>query len=68
MYRAADDFGHWLVLDGFESALDLTIKNGIVTGAGFRYASEDDETIVQKVADVFKSIGWLVPDDEGEML
>ena len=48
--------------------MDLTIKNGIVTGAGFRYASEDDETIVQKVADVFKSIGWLVPDDEGEML
>jgi len=63
-----DDFGHWLILEGFESALDLTIRDSIVTGAGFRYTSEDDEAIIQKVAVVFKSIGWLVSDDEGMTL
>jgi hypothetical protein len=62
-----DEFGHWLVLDGVESALDVTIKDGVVTGAGFRFASEDDESVVQRVADVFKSVGFLVSDDEGEL-
>ena len=62
-----DEFGHWLVLDGVESALDLTVKDGIVTGAGFRFASEDDELVVQRVADVFKSVGFLVSDDAGEL-
>ena len=63
----SDQFGHWLVLDGLESALDLTIKDGVVTGAGFRFAMEDDEAVVQKVADVFKKLGFLVSDDEGEL-
>jgi len=62
-----DQFGHWLVLNGVESALDLTIKDGVVTGAGFRFASEDDESVVQRVADVCKSVGFLVSDDEGEL-
>ena len=62
-----DEWGHWLVLDGVESALDLTIKDGVVTGANFRLASEDDESVVQRVADVFKSVGFLVSDDEGEL-
>ena len=62
-----DQFGHWLVLDGSESALNLTIKDGVVIGAGFRFASEDDESLVQKVADVFKSVGFQVSDDEGEL-
>ena len=60
-----DEFGHWLVFEGFESALDLTVKDGLVTGAGLRYATEDDMSIAQRVADVFKSIGWLVSDDDG---
>ena len=58
-------FGHWLVLAGFESSLNLTVVGGIVTYAGFRFAAEDDEAVVQKVADVFKGLGWLVSDDEG---
>ena len=62
-----DQYGHWLVLDGIESALDLTLKDGIVTGAGFRFATEDDESVVQRVADVFKRVGFLVSDDEGEL-
>ena len=62
-----DQFGHWLVFDGIESALDLTIKDGIVTGAGFRFVSKDDESIVQRVTNVFKSVGFLVSDDEGEL-
>ncbi len=62
-----DQFGHWLVLDGVESALDLTIKDSIVTGACFRFAPEDDEALVQQVADVFKGLGLLVSDDEGEL-
>ena len=63
-----DPFGHWLVLDGIESALNLTIRDGVVTGAGFRFVTEDDESVVQRVADVFKSVGFLVSDDEGEEL
>jgi len=62
-----DEFGHWLVLDGVESALDLTIKDGVVIGACFRFASEDDDSVIQRVADVFKSVGFLVSDDEGEL-
>ena len=62
-----DEFGHWLVLEGVESALDLTVKDGVVTGAGFRFALEDDEAVVQRIIDVFKSIGFLVSDDEGEL-
>ncbi len=62
-----DQFGHWLVLEGVESALDLTIKDGVVTGAGFRFVSEDDESMIQRVADVFKGAGFLVSDDEGEL-
>lgn len=60
-----DEHGHWLVLEGHESALDLTIKDGIATGAGFRYTTSDDPAVVEKVAGAFKSIGWLVSDDEG---
>lgn len=60
-----DDYGHWLVLEGYESALDLTIEDGVATYAGFRYTSEDDEAVVQKITDVFKSIGWRVSDGEG---
>jgi hypothetical protein len=62
-----DEFGHWLVLDGVESALNLTIKDGVVTGGGFRFVTEDDESVIQRVADVFKSVGFLVSDDEGEL-
>lgn len=62
-----DQFEHWLVLDGIESPLYLTIKDGIVTGAAFRFVPRDDESIVQRVADVFKSLGFLVADDEGEL-
>jgi hypothetical protein len=62
-----DQFGHWLVLDGVESALDLTIKDGVVTDANFRFASEDDESVIERVAEVFKSVGFLVSDDEGEL-
>jgi hypothetical protein len=61
-----DQFGHWLVLEGYESALDLTLKDGVATGASFRFATEDDEKVIQKVASVFKSFGWSVSDDEGE--
>jgi len=60
-----DQFGHWLVLDGYESALDLTLKDGVATGANFRFTTQDDEAIIQKVADVFRSFGWSVSDDEG---
>ena len=42
-------------------------KDGIVTGASFRFATEDDESVVQRVADVFKSVGFQVSDDEGEL-
>ena len=62
-----DEFGHWLVLGGIESALDLTIKDGVVTGANFRFTTEDDESVIQRVASVFKSVGFLVSDDEGEL-
>jgi hypothetical protein len=62
-----DQFGHWLVLDGVESALNLTIKDDVVTGGGFRFVTEDDESVIQRVADVFKSVGFLVSDDEGEL-
>ena len=55
-----DQFGHWLLLEGFESALDLTVKDGIVTGAGFHYATEDDMSIAHRVADVFKSTAILI--------
>ncbi len=60
-----DDDGHWLVLDGFESALDLTIKEGVATGAAFRLVTKDDPSVIEKVAAAFKSIGWQVSDDEG---
>lgn len=60
-----DQSGHWLVLDGYESSLDVTLKDGVVTGANFRFATQDDEAVIQKVADVFKSFGWSVSDDEG---
>ena len=46
----------------------MTIRDGVVTGAGFRFVTEDDESVVQRVADVFKSVGFLVSDDEGEEL
>jgi|SRR5688572_11692978 len=62
-----DEFGHWLVLDGFESALDLTVEDEFVTGAAFRYATKDDMAIAQRVADAFKTLGWHVSDDEGEL-
>jgi hypothetical protein len=60
-----DDLGHWLVLEGWESSLNLTIKGGVATGAGFRYAPDDDPILIENVAEAFKSIGWLVSDDEG---
>ena len=62
-----DQSGHWLVLDGIESALDVTITDGVVSGANFRFVTEDDELVIQRVADVFKSLGFLVSDDEGEL-
>ena len=62
-----DEHGHWLVLEGHGSALDLTIKDGVATGAGFRYTTEDNPAVVEKVAGAFKSIGWLVSDDEGTL-
>lgn len=60
-----DDYGHWLVLDGIESVLDLTIKDGFATYAGFRYAMTDDPTVAEMVTAVFKSLGWQVSDEEG---
>lgn len=61
----SDDDGHWLVLEGYESALDLTIKDGLATYAGLRLAMADDPSLVEKVAEAFKSIGWQVYDGEG---
>jgi len=62
-----DSYGHWLVLDGIESTLDLTIQDGLVTGAGFRYATQDDDAIIEPIIEVFKSLGFAVGDDEGEL-
>jgi len=62
-----DKYGHWLVLEGVESALDLTIKDGLVVGAGFRFCTEDDASVIEKVTGVFKSLGFLVSDDEGDL-
>lgn len=62
-----DEFGHWLVLEGYESALNLTVKGGSVTDANLRVSPSDDPAIIDKVVDVFKNLGWSVGDDEGEL-
>jgi hypothetical protein len=62
-----DKYGHWLVLEGFESALDLTLKAGFVIKANFRHVERDDPKIIPKVVAVFKGLGWYVADNEGNL-
>jgi hypothetical protein len=62
-----DKMAHWLVLEGFESALAVTIQEGIVTGANFRFASDDDLSLVERIVDVFKGLGFAVSDEDGEL-
>jgi hypothetical protein len=62
-----DKYGHWLVLDDLESSLDLTVEDGIVTAASFRFSNQDDDALIEQVAEVFKSLGFSVRDDEGEL-
>ncbi len=62
-----NQFGPWLIIDGIESAVALTLHDGFVTGAEFRFAREDDQSVVQAVANVFQSAGFRVADDEHEL-
>jgi len=60
-----DSFGDWLDLEGHESRLHLQVRDGFVTYAAFRYVTEDPESIVTTMTDVFHKLGWQVSDDDG---
>jgi len=62
-----DAMGHWLVLKGCESALNLMVTDGVATGGNFRFVTQDDQSLVDKVVEAFKAVGWQVFDDEGEL-
>lgn len=60
-----DEFGCWLLLDGFESTLNLTIKDGLANFVGFRFSMQDDPSLIEKISEAFKGLSWTVSDDEG---
>jgi hypothetical protein len=62
-----DEFGHWLVFNGSESALNLDVKDGMVKGGGMKFSGEDDPCLLDKVDGVFRGINWAVGDDEGDL-
>ena len=63
----SDAFGHLLVMDGYESALDILVTDGVATGGNFRFVTQDDQFLVDKVTEAFKAVGWQVFDDDGEL-
>jgi hypothetical protein len=62
-----DEFGHWLVFNGHESALNMEVKDGIVKCGGMKFSGKDDPSLLDKVVEVFHGMGWSVGDDEGEL-
>jgi hypothetical protein len=63
----SDQFGHWVAFNGYESALNLEIKDGFVRGGGIKFSGKDDPSLLDRVVEVFHGMGWSVGDDEGEL-
>ena len=57
-----------LHLRDWESLLCLYLRDGEAESGAFRHESPDNESIIQRVAAAFKSIGWEVEDDAGKSL
>ena len=55
------------MLKDCESALDLMVTEGVATGGNFRFVTQDDQSLVDKVAEAFKAVGWQVFDEDGEL-
>jgi hypothetical protein len=62
-----DEFGHWLVFDGYESTLNLDVKDGRAKGGGMKLSAARDTALLDIVVEVFRELGWAVGDDEGEL-
>jgi hypothetical protein len=62
-----DEFGHWLVFSGHDSALNLDVKDGAVKGGGMKFSAAEDPSLLDKVVDVLSGLDWAAGDDEGEL-
>ena len=62
-----DNFGHWVTFSGFESALNLEVKDGVVKGGGMKLSGTDDPLLLDKIVETFHGLNWSVGDDEGEL-
>jgi hypothetical protein len=62
-----DQFGHWLIFGGHESALNLEVKDGIVKGGGMQFSAAEDPSLLDRVVGVLRGLDWAAGDDEGEL-
>ena len=62
-----DNFGHWVTFAGFDSALNLEVKEGLVKGGGMKFSETDDPALLEKIVATFHGLNWSVGDDEGEL-
>jgi len=62
-----DNFGHWVTFRGFESALNLEVKDGVVKSGGMKFSGTDDPLLLDRIVETFHGLNWSVGDDEGEL-
>ncbi len=57
-HEEADEWGHWVVFDGFDSTLNFSIENSAATFATLEMSTEDPAELLEAIEGLFADAGW----------
>jgi hypothetical protein len=53
-----DEFGHWIVFDGLESTLNVSVEDGAAVFVTFEISLSDPAEAIEGIGRVFAGAGW----------
>jgi hypothetical protein len=61
-----DEFGHWIVFDGLDSTLNLSVEDGAAVFVTFEISLSDPAEAIEGIGRVFAEAGWDTEPGESE--
>jgi hypothetical protein len=57
-HEESDEGGHWIVFDGLQSSLVVSIEDGAVVFVTFEMSLSDPDEAIEGIGPVFAEAGW----------
>ncbi len=61
-----DEFAHWIVFDGLESTLNVSVEDGAAVFVTFEMSLSDPAEAIEGIGRVFARAGWDTEPGESE--